>query len=70
MAGAGANEGEQAAAAAAAREEPPPPIILATAANARPPPATLLDPRLFMAARRGDSKQLKDLLLLEPGGRR
>ncbi|XP_039842024.1 protein ACCELERATED CELL DEATH 6-like isoform X1 [Panicum virgatum] len=62
MAGAGANEGEQAA--AAAREEPSPPIILATAANARPPPATLLDPRLFMAARRGDSKQLKDLLLL------
>ncbi|XP_025812173.1 ankyrin-2-like isoform X2 [Panicum hallii] len=59
MALAGANEGEQAAA-----REPPPPIILATSANALPPPATL-DPRLFMAARRGDSKQLKDLLLLE-----
>ena len=53
---AGGNEGEQ----AASREPPLPLTILATS-----PLATLLDPRLFMAARSGVSKQLKDLLLLE-----
>ena len=54
-----ADEAEQAAAAAA-------PTTAAPADKARPrPAAVVLDPQLFMAARRGDSKQLKDLLLLE-----
>jgi hypothetical protein len=48
------------AVAAAAGREPSTIIITATAAN-----RTQLDPRLFMAARRGDSKQLKHLLQLE-----
>ncbi|OEL26639.1 hypothetical protein BAE44_0012342 [Dichanthelium oligosanthes] len=56
MAVAAANESEQ----AAAGEPTPTP---ATAANDRP--VATLDPRLFMAACRGDSNQLKELLLLE-----
>jgi ankyrin repeat protein len=35
--------------------------------NARPPPP-VLDPQLFMAARRGDSERLKELLLLRNDG--
>ncbi|CAD6338125.1 unnamed protein product [Miscanthus lutarioriparius] len=51
------NESEQQAAAGAGEPTPPGP------ATARPPAATL-DAQLLMAARRGDSKQLKDLLPL------
>ncbi|CAD6338127.1 unnamed protein product [Miscanthus lutarioriparius] len=54
---AAANESEQQAAAGAGEPTPPGP------ATARPPAATL-DAQLLMAARRGDSKQLKDLLPL------
>ena len=61
----GAKEGEHAAA-----REPAPPTLASDDAEAAQLLVATLDPRLFMAARRGDSKQLKDLLLLEPGGRR
>ncbi|KAJ1257546.1 hypothetical protein BS78_10G004300 [Paspalum vaginatum] len=51
MAAAAASGGEQQAAA--------------PEANARARPLPTLDPRLFMAARRGDSRQLKDLLRID-----
>ncbi|KAL6589841.1 hypothetical protein ACP70R_050200 [Stipagrostis hirtigluma subsp. patula] len=38
------------------------------AANARPPAAVLLDPKLLMAARRGDIDRLKELLQLNGDG--
>lgn len=58
-AAAAANESDLQAAAAALEPAPTP---AAAAADARP--LGTLDPRLLMAARRGDSKALKDLLQL------
>ncbi|CAD6340605.1 unnamed protein product [Miscanthus lutarioriparius] len=55
------NESEQQAASGAG--EPTTPTGPATSC----PPVATLDPQLLMAARRGDIKQLKDLLLLKDG---
>nr|CAB3492024.1 unnamed protein product [Digitaria exilis] len=63
MADVAANEGEQEAAAAPSTTTAAPDV------NARPPDA-ILDPQLFMAARRGDSKRLKELLQLRNDGER